>query len=346
MLDTDGDGAVEYAEFVQALYRLIDGNPFQHICLLQMGMNAIKHMVHVGFLESHHRATRAERLLLALAEQSGLGIDEALSEKPSSVGRHAHRGSADSFWSMTTQQSKLGGLADVLPSAKALCGVSSFPGESGGSRVSGSELEDCFLSQKVSSSKFIRGRPSDFPGKSLPMGSDKSEKLVQHHPVKVPFDLSRKQSGLEFRSFNDAHDTRGEAELKAEFRSLSCKVASVRSEVEAAIQNAIQRQVHQVLGESFDSMQRACEQCEVEVGAAIQRDVQRVIGDGFPEVGSSIFSESMPSPTAPYSSLIGCEVHEISLQSQIAHEDCRGSSTKNLHVWALRDSATKLQRYE
>merc|ERR1719469_942974 len=41
MLDHDGDGVLTCDEFVQSLYRTIEGGSFQHMCLLQTSLNTL-----------------------------------------------------------------------------------------------------------------------------------------------------------------------------------------------------------------------------------------------------------------------------------------------------------------
>jgi len=45
MLDNDGDGTLSYDEFIRTFYRLMDGGDFQQLCLMQMNINTIKHIV-------------------------------------------------------------------------------------------------------------------------------------------------------------------------------------------------------------------------------------------------------------------------------------------------------------
>merc|ERR1712070_480227 len=42
MLDRDGDGALDFDEFVCNFYRLADSGPFQQACLLQAGINNLR----------------------------------------------------------------------------------------------------------------------------------------------------------------------------------------------------------------------------------------------------------------------------------------------------------------
>lgn len=49
LLDEDGDGAVQYEEFVTAFYRMIDCDDFQHLCLVQTGINSIKRKMNAHF---------------------------------------------------------------------------------------------------------------------------------------------------------------------------------------------------------------------------------------------------------------------------------------------------------
>lgn len=45
MLDQDGSGVLDHQEFIQSLYRLIDSGPFHRICIMQCGINTIKHQL-------------------------------------------------------------------------------------------------------------------------------------------------------------------------------------------------------------------------------------------------------------------------------------------------------------
>merc|ERR1719487_2390424 len=47
MLDNDGDGKLQYDEFVRSFFRLIESNEFQQICIVQAGINHLKNLVQV-----------------------------------------------------------------------------------------------------------------------------------------------------------------------------------------------------------------------------------------------------------------------------------------------------------
>lgn len=69
MLDLRGKGAVGPAAFLENLFRLIDTTPFQRSCIMQQGINEVKHMIR----KSHERMSKMENVLLGLQVQGVRG---------------------------------------------------------------------------------------------------------------------------------------------------------------------------------------------------------------------------------------------------------------------------------
>lgn len=68
MLDNDGDGKLQYDEFVRSFYRLIESNDFQHMCTIQVGINHIKNLIKVAHEEADMRMENLEMSLQTLSE--------------------------------------------------------------------------------------------------------------------------------------------------------------------------------------------------------------------------------------------------------------------------------------
>lgn len=88
MLDSNGDGTLNHDEFVMSFYRLLDGGPFQHSCLVQMGINSLK----FGQRVNEMRLERIESLVLELAK--GLRSSGTLDEAAGPMRHSAWQGAA------------------------------------------------------------------------------------------------------------------------------------------------------------------------------------------------------------------------------------------------------------
>lgn len=75
LLDNDANGILESGEFAKGFFRLLESNDFQQLCMMQTGINQVKHMIRSGNQEIQGRMLEISSELSSMKAALGMASD-------------------------------------------------------------------------------------------------------------------------------------------------------------------------------------------------------------------------------------------------------------------------------